>query len=209
MAERSATRPMAGLAAAGAFARQLSRWVRPQQAWGRRRDADSRTGVRQVSRPEMQSETATSSAAPGNPVAQSRAVPRSRVAGAAHSSSSSSSVGGSECEQRGQRNYGAGAVAIVGEHGRQRWLLLNLNAGGTVGAGVCVSVSVSVCAARGGRAAGALGSQRGQAARARLDAAAAATAAAARGRLREGARGGRGDGCGVSVASSGTLVAGL
>lgn len=96
----------------------------------------------------------------------------------------------------------------MGEHGRQRWLRLNLNAGGTVGAGVCVSVSV--CAARGGRVAGALGSQRGQAARARLDAAAAAaTAAAARGRLREGARGGRGDGCGVSVASSGTLVAGL
>jgi hypothetical protein len=73
----------------------------------------------------------------------------------------------------------------VDDHGRQRWLRLNLNAGGTVGAGVCVSV----CAARGGRAAGALGSQRGQAARARLDAAAAAaaaTAAAARGRLRGG-----------------------
>lgn len=169
------------------------------------------TGARRLGRTEMQSETAMSSAAPGNPVAQNRAVPRSRAAGAAHSSSS---VGRYECEQRGQRNYGAGAA--VDEHGRQRWLRLNLNAGGTVGAGVCVSASVSVrvsvCAARGGRAAGALGSQRGQAARARARARAtsdAATATAGGGSGRQVEEGGRGNGCGVSVASSGTLVAGL
>lgn len=127
--------------------------MQPQQAWERRRDADSRTGVRRLGRTEMQSETTTSSAAPGNPVAQSKAIPRPRVAGtasgerrAAHGSDSDSdsdSVGGCECEQR-DYGAGAGAGAIVGKRGRQRWLRLNLNAGGTVGTGVCARAAVEL-----------------------------------------------------------------
>jgi hypothetical protein len=140
--------------------------------------------VRRLGRTEMQSETTTSSAAPGNPVAQSKAIPRPRVAGTAS--------GARQRQRQRQRQRWRVRVRAARLRGRRR---RRRNCGQARQATLAASQSQCgrdgrhrrVCA-RGGRAADALGSQRGQAARARLD---AATAAAARGSRGAGARGAR------------------